>query len=117
MWFALTSPFWLWVFFLAVMHLRDVRDAGLLTGHVVGPAYAVLAVGYILDAFVNLLWGCVWFRELPPRQAKFPYFEPTVSHRTRRWAAKDDADDYRVSSSRYLRRVFLARFDRTGGHD
>lgn len=115
-WFTVTSPLWLWVFFLAVMHLRDARDDGTLTGPVVGPAYLVLAIGYALDVFVQLVWACVWFRELPPRHDRFPWFEATVSHRTRRWAAREGTE-YRVTSARYLRRVFLAGFDRTGGHD
>lgn len=115
MFWLLTAPFWLWVFFLAVMHLRDAHDDGLLVGKVKYPAYVVLAVGYAFDVFTQLTWGIAWFRELPPKQEKFPYFEPTISHRTKRWAAMPD-DSFNRRTSISLRKHMLSRFDRTGGH-
>lgn len=114
-WFAATSPLWLWVFFLAVMHLRDARDDGLLTGPIVVPAYVVLAFGYLIDVFVQLVWATPWFREWPPRTARFPWFETTVSSRTKRWAATE-ANTFNKRVSVALRKHALSRFDRTGGH-
>lgn len=112
----LTLPFWLWVFFLAVMQLRDARDAGRLRGWAKGPAVLVLAVGYSLDVLAQVTWASLWFRELPPRRGRFPWFEPTISDRTKRWAAMPD-DSFRRRSARELRAVMLAPFDKTGGHD
>lgn len=114
-WFTVTSPLWLWVFFLAVMHLRDARDAGQLTGPIVGPAYLVLAIGYTLDMFVQCTWGIAWFREWPPRVSKFPYFETTISSRTKRWALTE-ANTFNKRTAVALRKHALSRFDRTGGH-
>lgn len=46
---------WLtWVFFLAVMHLRIIRDTQGFTKWNVVPAYTALVVGLLLDATLNL---------------------------------------------------------------
>lgn len=47
MWFT-------WVFFLAVMHLRIIRDTQGFTKVNIIPAYVALIVGLILDASLNL---------------------------------------------------------------
>lgn len=114
--FFLLLPFLLWVFFLAVMHLRDVRNAGGLEGPAKHVGLAVLAVGYVLDVLAQIVWASPWFWELPPRRGKFPWFEPTVSDRTKRWAAYP-GDGWRERSARWLRRVMLAPFDKSGAHN
>jgi hypothetical protein len=114
-WWSLAAVPLLWVFFLAVMHLRDAKDDGQLTGPIVGPAYLVLAVGYMLDVLVQFTWASAWFRELPPRRAGFPWLELTVSTRTKRWAATE-ANTFNKRTSVALRKHALSRFDRTGRH-
>ena len=104
---ALTiSCFLLWVFFLAIMKLRDVRDAGKLNGQAKYPAYFVLAIGYFLDFAVNTIPATILFLELPQ--------ELTVSERTKRHR---DEVGFRGDMSRWLRKGFLAIADSSGGHD
>lgn len=43
-----------WTFFLAVMHLRIIRDTIGFTYVNIVPAYTVLVIGLILDATLNL---------------------------------------------------------------
>jgi predicted transporter len=66
----------LWIFFICVMGLQRARDAGLLskTARVLGTP--VLIVGYLLDAFVNIVVMTVVLLELPQ--------ELTVTYRLKR---------------------------------
>ena len=111
---SLATLLMLWVFFLAVMHLRDARDEGLLTGPVVAPAYFVTAIGYLLDVLVQVTLACLAFWELPPKRPTFPWFEPTVSNRLERWSQKDRSLRQRFAAA--LRKQALSRFDKRGGH-
>ena len=105
-WLTLKYGFTLWVYFLAVMKLRDVRDDGHLTGPIKYPAYLVLGIGYALDFGFNVTFANVLFWELPK--------ELTVSERTRRHR---DEQTWRGAESRFLRKSFLAPADKSGGHD
>lgn len=62
--FYLMLIFFTWTFFLAVMHLRIVRDTTGFTKVNIVPAYAVLAIGLILDAILNLAM-CIPLLDLP----------------------------------------------------
>lgn len=95
----------LWVFFLAVMKLRDIRDDGKLIGLIKAPAYLTLAFGYVIDMLGNLLMS-VFLLEIPQ--------ELTVSKRTARHAKEQTR---RGAFSRWLRKSFLAPADKKGGHD
>jgi hypothetical protein len=55
-----------WTFFLAVMHLRIVRDTVGFTKINIIPAYCTLAVGLVLDALLNLAM-CIPLLD-PPRE-------------------------------------------------
>jgi hypothetical protein len=55
----------LWVFYLAVMSLQRARDAGLLHRNARIMGTPVLIVGYLLDAFVNIVVMTVVLLELP----------------------------------------------------
>lgn len=95
----------LWVHFLAIMHLQEVRDAGRL-----GPiAYRIGAVtliyGYALDFAVNVVVMSVVMLE-PPR-------ETTVTARLKRHASRDT---WRGDVARYLARHLLDAFDPSGRH-
>ena len=100
------ASFTLWVFFLAVMKLRDVRDSGKLNGQAKYPAYLVLFIGYILDFVVNMIPATVVFLEIPQ--------ELTVSERTKRHR---DEPTWRGAMSRWLRKGFLSIADTSGGDD
>ena len=112
---SVVCSFLLWVFFLAVMKLRDIRDAGQLVGPIKYPGYLTLAIGYLLDAIVNVLPLSLIVLELPQWQ-RDPNGkrEWTVSERTYRLK---QAGGWRGRLSAYLRTQFLAKADKSGGHD
>jgi hypothetical protein len=64
---TLFSIWLLWVFYAAVMRLKMIRDAGGLEGKpwVKAFGYSTLAVGLLLDLFVNVVAGSILFREAP----------------------------------------------------
>jgi len=66
----------LWVFYLAVMNLKRVKDAGLLSKTAMALGYPVLIVGYLLDCFVNVFVMTLLLLELPR--------ETTVTSRLKR---------------------------------
>lgn len=116
-WLGLKYSFLLWVFFLAVMKLRDVRDAGNLVGPIRYPAFLVLGIGYALDALVNMTVMFVVLWEQPSitfGKGWWTESEWTVSDRTKRWA---QTDTWRGALCRWLRKRFLAPADSKGGHD
>jgi hypothetical protein len=55
----------LWIFYLAVMNLKRVRDAGKLGTVAKVFGYPVLLVGYALDVLVNVTLMTVLFLEIP----------------------------------------------------
>jgi hypothetical protein len=113
---VLKTFFMLWVFFLAVMKLRDIRDAGALVGPIKYPAYAVLAVGYLQDAFGNLLLS-FFVLERPQYTgglANWRKWEWTVSDRTKRLAL---VGAWRGQLCQWLRTVFMAPADSSGAHN
>lgn len=54
-----------WIIFVAIMRLKQVRDAGQLTRSTTVLGYATLAIGLLLDIAVNTLVGTVMFVEWP----------------------------------------------------
>lgn len=92
----------LWVLFLAVMKLRDARDAGTLRART--PAYClglfVLAIGYAVDALVNLTGATLLFLELPR--------ELTVTARCKRLSP---LPTWRGAVARWLCDTLLHPFD------
>lgn len=112
---SVAVSFLLWVFFLAVMKLRDIRDAGQLVGPIRYPGFAALAIGYLLDAIVNVIPVSLIVLELPQWQrGANGKREWTVSDRTYRLKL---AGGWRGRLSAWLRTHFLAKADKSGGHD
>ena len=125
--------FSLFVFFAAVMALRDARDRGVLVGPVKRVGYVVLAIGYALDCLAQLTIASVMFGELPPRwwfrpgwtltlwgrTLRFdwlvlPAFESTVSARTKR--LKLTGTGWRQARAIWWRTNILGPLDSSGAH-
>lgn len=104
---AIFAPVLLWVFYVAVMRLKMVRDAGQLTGWTMVLGYIVLAVGLVLDLVVNLITASVIFRERPR--------EWTVSARLTRLSAAVD-DPKRQALAVRIRTMLLDNIDPAGIH-
>lgn len=112
---SVVVSFLLWVFFLAVMKLRDIRDAGELVGPIKYPALTALAIGYALDSIVNVFPVSLFVWELPQWQrSPNGKREWTVSDRTYRLKL---AGGWRGGLCTWLRAQFLAKADKSGGHD
>lgn len=62
--FYILLMFITWTFFLAVMHLREIRDSQGFTKVNIIPAYTVLVIGLILD-FALMLFMCIPLLDLP----------------------------------------------------
>lgn len=73
---VLTAAYGLFVFYLAVMNLKRVRDMGKLQGLALALGYPILITGLVLDLFVNVTLCTVLFLELPQ--------EMTVTSRLKR---------------------------------
>lgn len=79
-----------WIFFLAIMRLREMRDAGKLAWKV-SPilcvsAYLALAIGLVLDALVNWIICTVVLFEFPK--------EVLTTTRLNRWYHSTDTSWY-----------------------
>lgn len=73
---AVLACYGLWVFFLAVMNLKRVRDEGKLSKWALRFGYPVLFIGLVLDIAVNWLVVTILLLELPK--------ESTVTARLKR---------------------------------
>lgn len=96
------------VFFLAIMHLRDMRDAGKLTERGTRWGKRILAVGYVLDGAFNLTWACVEFLDFP--------HELTVTYRLKRYKYGANVKPWRVAKANAYARDFLDPADSKGPH-
>ncbi len=110
-WFAI-----LWVFFLAVMHLKDADKNGVLATldpRVQKAAYVVLAVGIIINLLVRVCFSWMVFGEIPP---PFRYWgEWAVSAQVKRLC--NEGDGWRQQRAFWWRDNVLKPFDLWGGHD
>ena len=77
--FTLASPFFLWVFYLAVMNLKRNKANLVGVGRYAGAT--ALAIGYLLDAYVNFTVLSLVLLE-PPK-------ELTVTSRLKRHYKRD----------------------------
>ena len=59
------SFYLLWILYLAVMNLKRVKDAGLISPLALTLGYPVLFVGYLLDVLVNITVLTLVLLELP----------------------------------------------------
>ena len=63
--FAVLSTYALWVFYIAVMGLKRVRDAGQLSKWATRFGYPVLVIGIVLDVIVNWFVVTLLLLEFP----------------------------------------------------
>lgn len=113
--YAIALMYATWVFFAAVMRLRDVRDAGKLvfSAHPVRFifAYATLFIGLILDTLVNWLVCTVIGLELPK--------EFLTTARLNRWYSSTDESviaRYRKVLAKWFGEELLDDLDPDGKH-
>lgn len=92
-----------WTAFLAVMHLRIIRDTIGFTKWNIVPAYTVLVVGLLLD-FTLMLVMSLWLLDLPR--------EPLLTGKLKRLIQEDMG--WRGDVSEWICRNFLVPADK--GH-
>ncbi len=103
---SIASVHVLWLHFVACMRLKMVRDAGLLTTPMKVFGYPVLAMGLVIDFFVNVCIGTVLFLELPR--------EYTLSGRL--WRLSNGSPSWRQRLALAIRSGLLDAIDPTGVH-
>jgi hypothetical protein len=59
------SLYVLWLYYLSVMALKRANDRSELTGFVRYAALSIKYTGLALDAFCNIVWMTILFREFP----------------------------------------------------
>lgn len=96
----------LWVFYLAVMNLKRVKDAGKLGKVALFFGMPVLAVGLVLDLLVNVLVVSIVLLEIPQ--------ETTVTARLKRH--KQESTGWRLKVTNWLASELLDHFDPSGTH-
>jgi hypothetical protein len=106
-----------WVFFLAVMRLREMRDAGKLAFKVNAIlcvcAYVALIIGLVLDVLVNYIVATIVLMELPKPK------ELLTTARLCRWYHTTDTSWYtRSVRMRFVRfgQAMLDSADTDGQH-
>lgn len=108
----------LWVHFLAVMHLKDARDAvpsilAAVHKSVQILADIVLAVGVILNLLFRVFLSWLIFWEVPP---PFKYWgEWATSAQVKRLC--NTGSGFRQRRAVWFRDNLLKPFDKSGGHD
>lgn len=101
------SPWILWIMYVAVMRLKQVRDAQQLTKAQRAFGYPLLAVGLVLDFFVNVVIGSAVLLEVPR--------EWTLSSRL--WRLSNDAGaGWRQKVALAVRVGLLDSIDPSGIH-
>jgi hypothetical protein len=103
---SIPAAWTLWVFYVAVMRLKQVRDAGKLTIAMKVFGYPLLVVGLVLDLLVNVCIGSVVFIEIPR--------ELTLSSRL--WRLSNGAPGYRQKVALWFRVNLLDAIDPDGIH-
>lgn len=96
------SLYLLWIFYLAVMNLKRVKDAGKLNGIAYGFGMPILIAGLILDTFVNWVLMTLVFLEFPQ--------EALVTSRLQRWW-RTAPDSWRGKLARQFSKIMLDEFD------
>lgn len=99
-----------WIYFLAVMHLRDAKDAGRLTGFARTLGYVNLIFGLLLDVAVNLLPMTFILLELPRPFDREWLTTARLSRHIR------DGDGWRRTVALWFCRTLLSTFDSTQRH-
>lgn len=102
---TLLCVYMLWVHYVAVMRLMQVRDAGQLTPAMKAIGYPALFVGLLLDLIVNTFVATLIFVELPR--------EFTVSARLTRHS---ESTGWRQRVAIAIRTALLDNIDPNGVH-
>lgn len=102
---TLLCVYLLWVHYVAVMRLMQVRDAGQLTAAMKAIGYPALVVGLLLDLIVNTFVATLIFVELPR--------EFTVSARLTRHS---ESTGWRQRVAVAIRTALLDNIDPNGVH-
>ena len=102
---TLLCVYLLWVHYVAVMRLMQVRDAGHLTTAMKAIGYPALAVGLLLDLIVNTTVASLLFLEHPK--------EWTVSARLTRHS---ESTGWRQRVAVAIRSALLDNIDPNGVH-
>lgn len=96
----------LWIFYLAVMNLKRVRDAGKLGKVALTLGIPVLVIGLVLDLLVNVLVMTPLLLEIPQ--------ETTVTARLKRH--KSESTGWRLRVTNWFASELLDHFDPDGSH-
>ena len=102
---AVLACYGLWVFYLAVMNLKRVRDNGGLSKWALRFGYPVLLIGFVLDVLVNWFVVTLLLLELPR--------ETTVTARLKRH--NRDSSGWRKTLVLFFEPL-LDPFDPSGNH-
>lgn len=105
---GLASIYALWVFYLAVMHLKRARDNGTLSRPALYLGYPVLLVGYALDVFVQVVPATILFLDLPR--------ESTLTGRLKRYLYGEQSGSWREAVAAWMCAHLLDQFDPDGRH-
>jgi len=103
--YSLVVIWFTWTLFVAVMHLKRVRDKWGLTMAQKIFGYPALFIGYSLDVALNLTVFSIVFVDFP--------VELTVSARLERYIGDKD---WREDLAVWIREDLLADFDPDGSH-
>ena len=103
---AFALSYALWVFYLAVMNLKRVKDAGKLGKVALALGMPVLIVGLVLDLLVNVLVMSIILLEIPQ--------EMTVTSRLKRHKA--ESTGWRLKVTNWFASELLDHFDPSGVH-
>jgi hypothetical protein len=95
----------MWVFYLAVMNLKRVRDEKKLTPLVTAVASPLIASAIALDVLLNVIVLTVVFMEIPK--------EYTISQRLLRY--NNTEKGYKLKVAKFMEQ-FLDPFDPSGEH-
>ena len=96
-----------WIYFLAIMHLREARDAGRLTGFAKALGYFNLFIGLLLDTLVNFFVMTLLFLEFPK--------EFLTTARLCRWY-ETEPTSWRGRLATWFGVILLNPFDPSGKH-
>jgi hypothetical protein len=105
---AIISGRQLWLYFVAAMRLKMVRDAGTLTHGQKVLGYWLLAEGLLVDLLFHLTFGTLLFLELPA------WKEWTLSARL--WRLSNGPDSWRQRLALKIRKGLLDSIDPSGVH-
>lgn len=101
----LTSPYLLWLFFLAVMNLQRARDSGTLSRPAFYLGMPLLYLGLVIDFLVNTFVATIVFLEVPK--------EVTLTARLSRHIS---GSGYRKRLAKWVCTNLLDAFDPSGCH-